>query len=93
MTTFEVQTTTTVKVTLDETKFTPEFMAEFRDGFYKFHTLKEHAEFLGEGVALGNISETSQYNPQQFEEGYGLLSELGISLEVLYSESETQEVQ
>jgi len=62
-----------VHVTVDEDKFTPEFMEEFRKSFYNFHTLNEHIEHLGQMYARGIVS-----NFDSFIEGYGDPAEVGI---------------
>lgn len=76
---FTVQVTQEVEVTLDETKFTPEFMAAFRDCFYDFDSLEDHAEHLAQLEARG-ICGT---NLDPFIEGYGRASEMGISMQVV----------
>lgn len=62
-----------VDVTVDPSKFTPEFMEEFRRDFYNFHTIDEHIEFLAQLYARGLADEWSQ-----FVEGYGPPSDFGI---------------
>jgi hypothetical protein len=71
MKTFHVEVRTYVEVSLDEAKFTPEFMAEFRRDFYDFATLAEHAEHLAQLASRDAVS--------SFIEGYGLAKEMGIS--------------
>jgi hypothetical protein len=75
-TTKEVAVTVTVRVTVDETKFTPEFMAEFRDGLYDFHTLDEHILHLGQLCGRGLVD-----NLTEFIEGYGPPADMGIVFE------------
>ena len=65
MKTFEVEVTRVVHVCLDETKLTPEFMAEFRENLFNLHTLEEHAEHLAQLHARGLVDALS------FIEGYG----------------------
>lgn len=81
--TFDVEVTQLVRVTLDPAKFTPEFMDEFRQSFFQFYDLPEHAEHLGQLVARG-VAELSPYAPTEFVEGYGPIGEMGISAEVTW---------
>ena len=85
--TFHVEVTQSVRITLDPSKFTPEFMAEFRASFYKFDTLSEHAAHLAQLAARG-IAELNRDLPKEFVEGYGPIGEMGISAEVLDCEEE-----
>lgn len=73
-----------VVVTVDETKFTPEFMAEFRASFYPFRTLDRHIEHLAQLHARG-IAENNQ-----FIEGYGPANEMGIRFEIESNSVETE---
>jgi hypothetical protein len=70
----EIDVIQTIKVTVDETKFTSEFMEEFRQGFYPFETLQEHVEHLAQLYARGLVDDC----PNQFIEGYGPAREMGI---------------
>lgn len=81
-----VTVTHVVKVTVDETKFTEEWMAEFRRHFYPFDTLDEHIEHLGELFSRGLINEFGD----PFIEGYGNASEMGIRFEWDYTEVEVE---
>jgi hypothetical protein len=74
---FTVEVTQVVTVTLDETKFTPEFMEEFRGHFFDFETIDEHAEHLAQLAARGVI-EPSKYSGE-FIEGYGPSADMGIT--------------
>lgn len=78
MLTREVEVTRRVKVTVDETKFTPEFMAEFRESFFPFEEVREHVAHLGALFARGAIDEFDD-----FIEGYGPPKEMGIRLEAV----------
>ena len=62
----------TIRVTVDESKFTPEFMQEFRESFYDFDTLDDHIKHLGQLCARGIADDFS------FIEGYGKASDMGI---------------
>jgi hypothetical protein len=70
-----VQVTQQVHVSVDEAKFTPEFMADFRDVFYPFQTVEDHVRHLGQLFARGIV-----YNGA-FIEGYGKTEEMGIRFE------------
>ncbi len=76
LTTSKVAFRQIVTVVLDETKFTPEFLAEFRASFYNFHTIDEHRAHLAQLYARGLVSATS------FIEGYGDARLFGISFEI-----------
>lgn len=65
-----------VEVEIDETKFTPEFLAEFRSSFYQFDTVDEHVGHLAQLYARGLIADFGD----PFIEGYGHQSEMGIRL-------------
>lgn len=86
MTTKTVIVTLPVEVTVDETKFTPEFMQEFRDSFYSFATLDDHIKHLGQLYVRGGISDFGR----PFIEGYGPASELGISFTELDGDTEIE---
>lgn len=60
-----------VRVTVDETKFTEAFMAEFRRSFFPFDTIEEHIEHLGQLAARGEMR-------SDFIEGYGPPADMGI---------------
>lgn len=69
---------TEIIVEVDETKFTDEFMEEYRDSFYQFYGIEDHIEHLAELKARG-VYELSKYIPDEFVEGYGPIGEFGIS--------------
>lgn len=75
MLTKTVRVTQTIRVTVDEAKFTPEFMAEFRDSMYHFTTLDDHLEHLGQ-LHARNIADN-----HDFIEGYGQADDMGISFQ------------
>lgn len=66
----------TIAVEVDESKFTPEFLAEFRENFQELETLDDHYEYLAELYATGRI----QGYAHEFVEGYGRLGDMGILL-------------
>ena len=69
-----------VEVEVDETKFTPEFMGEFRDHFFGLDTVEEHIEHLAQLEAREVLS-------QEFTEGYGPLKDFGIVARVIGCET------
>jgi hypothetical protein len=79
-----VLVTSEVDVTVDETKFTEEWMAEFRKSFYPFFTVQDHIEHLAQLYARGVIDGFDK----EFVEGYGPLKEMGITFE--YGPIETE---
>lgn len=70
-----VEVTFNVRVAIDETKFTPEFMQDFREFFYGFNTLDEHIKHIAGLKAEGALIE-------DFTEGYGKLSDMGIKADI-----------
>lgn len=79
MKTFEVDVIQTVRVTLDETKFTPEFLNEFANSFYPFLDIEDHAEHIAQLRARG-IIEIDHVG--EFIEGYGPSDEFGMKTEI-----------
>lgn len=77
----KVIVTSEVEVTVDETKFTPEWMAEWRGSFYHFHTVEDHIQHIGQ------LAAREMLNPS-FTEGYGPLSDMGIEARVVGSDTE-----
>lgn len=71
MTTFTIEYTQLVVVTLDETKFTEEFMREYRESFYEFRSIEDHARHIAQLDARGMFD-------REFEEGYGNPDDMGI---------------
>ncbi len=65
-----------VDVTIDETTFTPEFMAEFEATFFPFDTVEEHICHIAQ-------LEAREVLDRRFTEGYGPLSQMGIEAEVV----------
>lgn len=66
-----------VKVTVDESKFTPEFMEEFRSMFYPFETVDDHMRHLAFLEATGQLGVLPC-----FIEGYGPSQDFGIKVEI-----------
>lgn len=83
---FIFDVTTTVQVVLDETKFTPQFLEEYRRYFYQFNTTRDHAAHLAELAARELLH-------GDWLEGYGQLADLGIKTEVIETETEFVYVQ
>lgn len=75
MKTFEVEVTRVVRVSLDETQFTPEFMAEFRENFFDLDTIEGHAAHLAQLHARG-MADNFDYI-----EGYSAAPITGITFE------------
>lgn len=71
-----------VEVTVDETKFTEEFMEEYRESFSPFFYLKDHIEHLGWLFAARGVDDTD------FIEGYGPAEDFGIKFREIDDEVE-----
>jgi len=65
-----------VRVTVDETKFDEEFMADFQRQMYPFTDLEDHLEHLAQLHARGICDDHS------FIEGYGPAQDMGIRFEI-----------
>ena len=83
--TFRIAVTQFVEVTMDASKFDEVFMQEFRDSFFPFHTLEEHAEHIAQLQARGVIDAQDR---DEFVEGYGPSHEMGITALVYDAETE-----
>ena len=68
---------TELSIEVDETKFTEEWMEEFRKHFYPFFTVQDHVEHLAQLQACGVIELPDS---QAFIEGYGKPEEMGIKI-------------
>jgi len=79
-----VTVTFDVSVEVDESKFTDDFMQNFKRYFYELDTIDEHAEHLAQLETRGLIDDN-------FVEGYGDLSEMGIKIKVNDIISEIEE--
>lgn len=66
-----------VSVTVDETKFTPEFLADFQKSMYPLKSVDDHIEHLAQLYARGIHDSFST-----FIEGYGPPKEMGIECKV-----------
>ena len=88
MKTFAVNVTQLITVEVDETKFTPEFMAEFNEHMFEAN-LRGHVEYIAGSMNAGIITSSIS-----FLEGYGPLNEFGISVKKIgVPEFETEEVE
>lgn len=67
-----------VEVTVDESKFTPQFMESFRRHFYGFQTIDEHIDHIAQARARGLIQSSAD-----FLEGYGPLKDFGVAVRVV----------
>lgn len=73
---YEVEVVRTVLVTIDETKFTPEFLEEFSDYISSsIHDIQSHIEHLAWTFAAGRADD------DQFIEGYGPAKDFGIKFQ------------
>lgn len=86
MITRDVEVKQIVRVTIDETKFTPEFMEEFRRFFFPYDTIDDHLEHIAQLVARGVVD--FDWRGDSFIEGYGHAKEKGISATVVGQEQE-----
>ncbi len=73
-----------VEVTVDDTKFTPEFFAEFEASMFPYGTIDRHIEHLAQLHARGIVDQGD------FIEGYGPSADMGISLNVEPGSTETE---
>jgi hypothetical protein len=71
-----VDVTFSVEVEVDETKFTDQWLADWRKAFYQFGSIEDHIEHIAQLAARDLL------NPP-FTEGYGPLSDMGISAKVV----------
>lgn len=80
---FQVVVTHHVVVSLDETKFTPEFLAEFKQVLYDLDDVEDHAGHLAQ-LAVRDLLRAD------FIEGYGAPADMGITTEITYSSNEIE---
>lgn len=79
-----VLVTLRIDVTVDESKFTPEFMQEFREGFFDANTIDEHREHLAQMHARGICDDDG------FIEGYGPAQDMGIKFNHIETDTEIE---
>lgn len=72
-----------LEVEVDETKFTPEFMSEFRESMYDFDTIDDHIEHLAQMYARGVFDAFTN-----FIEGYGAPDDMGIKANIQDADQE-----
>lgn len=80
-----------VEVELDEGKFDDAFMQEFREGFFPFDSLEEHAQHIAQLVARGVVE--LGWERADFIEGYGHAHEMGISAKASLTDTQIVEGQ
>lgn len=86
-TVFRVTVTQIIEVTLDASAFSESFMQEFRDDFYEFDAIEDHAEHIAQLHARG-LFDGGSYD--EFIEGYGPAKDMGIRARVLATEIERE---
>ena len=79
-----VLVTVPVDVTLDESKFTPEFLEQFRQDFYDIDTIDGHAEHLAQMYAR------DVHGSREFIDGYGPTADMGIKMRTILDRIETE---
>lgn len=72
----QVAFTQVVEVEVDETKFTDEWMTDWRKTFYNFRTVDQHIEHIAQLEARDILN-------LKFTEGYGPLKDMGIKAKVI----------
>jgi len=82
MITRDVKVTQIVRVTIDDTKFTPEFMAEFASYMMPYSTIDDHLEYLAQLYARGITNGWAD----DIIEGYGPAKEMGIAFKLVDQE-------
>jgi len=80
-----VTVTQSVRITYDESKFTEEWMAEFRSYMYSFETIDNHLKYLSQLAAVG-----IWVNTDSFLEGYGIAKDFGLNFEIEDIETEIE---
>jgi hypothetical protein len=73
----EIEVKIPVTVTVDESKFTPEFLGEFREDFYNFVTVQDHIRHIAFLAATGQLGILPC-----FIEGYGESEDFGIEVTI-----------
>ena len=71
---FQVEVVQTFDVKVDESKFTEQFMADFRKSFYEFYTIDDHIKHLAQLYARGLVTPFTR-----FIEGYGAPEDFGLT--------------
>lgn len=73
-----------IEVTVDDTKFTPEFFAEFEATMFPYDTIDRHIEHLAQLYARGVVDQGD------FIEGYGPSEDMGIKFANVPWSTETE---
>lgn len=74
---FTVLVSREIEVELDPSKFTEEFMVEFRKSFYPFYDLEDHA------MHLAQLHARELFDGNDFVEGYGEAEDAGIKVRLI----------
>lgn len=69
-----ITVTQEIAVTVDESRFTPEFMENYSKHFHECETVEDHMKYIAESYARGIVT----FNGD-FLEGYGKMDDFGIS--------------
>jgi hypothetical protein len=77
----QVEVTFVVSVEVDETKFTPEWIADWQKVFYPFNSIDDHLEHIAQMEARDILD-------PKFTEGYGPLADMGIKAAVISQSAE-----
>ncbi|MCP9320127.1 hypothetical protein KBX73_10155 [Acetobacter persici] len=73
---FNVKVEHEIIVVLREEAFTSDFMQGFRENFFSFDDVHEHAEHIGRLLACGIMGDVGRgYGHDQFVEGYGRIGD------------------
>lgn len=77
--------TQTIEVAVDESKFTAEFMDQYRKDFYYFESIDDHIKHLAQMYARGIVHEFTK-----FIEGYGNPQDMAIRFTALECQTEIE---
>jgi hypothetical protein len=84
MTSRTVRVSQLIEVTVDESKFTPEFMSEFRrETMYSFTLIEDHIAHLAQLYARSLVHDNRDYI-----EGYGIARDMGIKFKQICQDEE-----
>lgn len=73
---FNVKIKQDIIIVLRDDAFTPAFMKGFRENFFSFDELHEHAEHIGRLLASGMMEDVGRgFGNDQFVEGYGRIGD------------------
>lgn len=92
MKTYTVEVVQIVKVTLDETKFTPDFFGGFNTSISDWgDDLERHANHLA-WVHASGVEDLSYARQGPFVEGYGPVHEMGVKAATIETDTQVIEV-